>query len=352
MSLKSFSSILRNWYALHKRDLPWRNTTDPYYIWLSEIILQQTRVAQGLPYYERFVENYPTIQDLANDSEENVLRLWQGLGYYSRARNLHATAKIVANELAGAFPNNYQSILKLKGVGPYTASAIASFAFNEKVSPIDGNVIRVVSRYFGIQEDVSQQATLAKIETFALKVLPVKDHQTHNQAMMEFGALQCVPSNPNCAECPLASSCEAYALNKVAQIPFKTRKIKKRDRFFYYVVIRHGKGVYLSKRGPKDIWTNLYEFYLSEQSSTVDSGVILDEVSSLIGAESYKFRSETGLKKHVLSHQNIYPVFLEIELFKELDLSNLGLEWCDEEKVQSLPKSILINNYMDTNNFS
>ena len=219
-----FSNLLVKWYLQNKRDLPWRNTQNPYYIWLSEIMLQQTRVAQGMPSFYSFIENFPTVFDLANATEQEVLKLWQGLGYYSRARNLHKTAQIVAYELNGTFPNNYKALLKLKGVGDYTAAAIASFSFNEKVPVVDGNVFRVLSRYFAIESDISIASTKKEFQDLAFELMPNDAIATFNQAIMEFGALQCVPKNPNCSVCVMNHSCVALQKKMVNQLPVKSKK--------------------------------------------------------------------------------------------------------------------------------
>ena len=224
----NFSNSLLLWYLQNKRDLPWRNTTNPYPIWLSEIMLQQTRVAQGLPYFLAFTEAFPTILDLAKADEEQVLKLWQGLGYYSRARNMHKTAQIIAFELGGNFPNNYNDLIKLKGIGEYTAAAIASFAFNEVVPAVDGNVFRVLSRYFNIDTDIASSGAKKEFTALAKELIPNDNPALFNQAIMEFGALQCVPKNPNCESCIFNSSCAALQKKKVAELPVKSKKVKDR----------------------------------------------------------------------------------------------------------------------------
>jgi A/G-specific adenine glycosylase len=209
--MNNFSQTIISWYQINKRDLPWRDTTNPYYIWLSEIILQQTRVDQGLPYYIKFVAAFPTVEDLAKASQDEVLRLWQGLGYYSRGRNLHFTANQVVKDFGGVFPSNYDDLLKLKGVGNYTAAAIASFCWNQKKAVVDGNVYRVLARYFGIESDISLTNTQKNFQNLANELLNSKKPGLHNQAIMEFGALQCVPKQPNCMSCPLQSTCVAFS---------------------------------------------------------------------------------------------------------------------------------------------
>nr|WP_321539525.1 A/G-specific adenine glycosylase [Flavobacterium piscinae] len=222
----TFSNRLIQWYLENKRDLPWRNTTNPYPIWLSEIILQQTRVAQGLPYYERFIETFPTVFDLANASEEQVLKLWQGLGYYSRGRNLHKTAQIIAFELNGTFPTTYTELLKLKGIGSYTAATIASFSQKEVVPVVDGNVFRILARYFDVETDISSATAKKEFTALANELIDSKQPDVFNQALMEFGALQCVPKNPNCSICVFKDSCAALQKKKVDLLPIKLKKRK------------------------------------------------------------------------------------------------------------------------------
>lgn len=288
----NFTKTLIAWYLRHKRDLPWRHTTDPYYIWLSEIMLQQTRVAQGMPYYFSFTEAFPTVFDLANASEENVLKLWQGLGYYSRARNLHKTAQTVAFDLGGNFPQNYKDLLKLKGVGDYTAAAIASFSFNENVPVVDGNVFRVLSRYFDIETDIANASAKKEFAALAFELMP-KNTQGRaqqseanpaifNQAIMEFGALQCVPKNPNCSICPFNLGCLALKLKKVNLLPVKSKKVKVRRRFFNYVIFSdEDRNTVIQKRSAKDIWHNLYEFPLIETDNETDMDFIAANLQDL-----------------------------------------------------------------------
>ena len=304
-----FSDILNSWYSKYKRELPWRNTTSPYHIWLSEIILQQTRVAQGLSYYNKFVESYPKIEDLANDSEDNVLKLWQGLGYYSRARNLHATAKIISSELNGVFPATYDEIIKLKGVGAYTAAAISSFCYGEKRAVVDGNVYRVLSRYFGVDSPIDSTAGKKEFQELAQECLSVENPGEHNQAIMEFGALQCTPS-PNCETCPLNASCIAFANSMVKALPIKTKKIKVRDRYFNFIVISDNDSFYIQKRESKDIWQNLYQFPLKESEKEILSPFELKETI----VNQSVFLKVSDQFKHILSHQRIYAKFWEFNL--------------------------------------
>ncbi|HRN43741.1 MAG TPA: A/G-specific adenine glycosylase, partial [Flavobacterium sp.] len=250
----SFSNLLIKWYLQKKRDLPWRNTINPYLIWLSEIMLQQTRVAQGMPYFLSFTTAFPTVFDLAKANEEQVLKLWQGLGYYSRARNLHKTAQFVANELDGIFPDNYKDLLQLKGVGEYTAAAIASFSYNEVIPVVDGNVFRVLSRYFDIETDIAAASAKKEFAALAFELMAKDNPALFNQAIMEFGALQCVPKSPNCNICIFNESCTALQKKKVDQLPVKSKKLKVRKRYFNYLVVTDELGnTIIQKRTAKGI---------------------------------------------------------------------------------------------------
>ena len=267
----TFSNILIKWYLQNKRDMPWRNTTNPYYIWLSEIILQQTRVEQGTAYYLKFVEIFPTVYDLASAKESEVLKLWQGLGYYSRARNLHFTGNYIVNELNGQFPSTYNEILKLKGVGDYTASAIASFCFDEPTAVVDGNVYRVLSRFFDIETPINSTKGIKYFKELAQELIDVDNAATHNQSIMEFGARMCKPQNPDCEICPLNDKCLALQQNKIKSLPVKDKKIKLKKRFFnYLVLVSSDEKTILNLREGKGIWQGLYEFPLVESEKTID----------------------------------------------------------------------------------
>ena len=268
-----FTQKIINWYLVNKRDLPWRNTKDPYHIWISEIILQQTRVEQGRPYYEKYVTQYPNIVDLANAPEDAVMKLWQGLGYYSRARNMHATAKMVKELHKGIFPDTYQEILQLKGIGEYTAAAISSFSYNLPHAVVDGNVYRVLSRFFGIDTPIDSTIGKKKFQETATAILDTNNPGLHNQAMMEFGAMLCKPQNPLCAECPVNTACYALQHKCVDALPVKSKRVKPRDRHFNYLYITYQDGFFIRKRTGKDIWTDLYDFPLieSEQGINVDT---------------------------------------------------------------------------------
>ncbi|MFD1062367.1 A/G-specific adenine glycosylase [Winogradskyella litorisediminis] len=319
----NFSKIIINWYSAHKRDLPWRKTQNPYHIWLSEIILQQTQVKQGLPYYLKFVEVFPTVFDLADSDEQKVLKLWQGLGYYSRARNLHFTAKYIAEELNGNFPNTYKDIVKLKGVGDYTASAIASFAFSEVTAVVDGNVYRVLSRYFGIDTPINSTQGIKGFKALATELIDKKQPAKFNQAIMEFGAQQCKPKNPYCIICPLQEKCVAFQTNKIENLPVKLKKTKVRNRFFNYLVFLDANHKTLvEKRTKKGIWQNLYQFPLieSEKSLSIDEFETFSKSSEILNGKTFDFNlyNEADII-HKLSHQHLHTKFWIIQLEGELE---------------------------------
>lgn len=311
----SFSKKILDWYALNKRELPWRGTKNPYFIWLSEIMLQQTRVAQGTPYYLKFAKRFPTVTDLAVASEEEVLKLWQGLGYYSRARNLHATAKTVAFDLDGQFPQTYESLIKLKGVGDYTASAIASICFDEPKAVVDGNVFRVLARYFGVEKPINSTEGTKYFRELAAEVMDTKNIRDYNQGIMEFGSLQCAPKNPDCESCPLNESCVALQKNWVGRLPFKINKTKIRQRYFNYLVVLNDKNeTILRQRKGKGIWQNLWEFPLLESEGKVGIDIVQNHVTELTGLnktfELHLFNEKEII--HKLSHQHLHTHFWTI----------------------------------------
>lgn len=340
----NFTNLLIQWYLREKRDLPWRKTSNPYPIWLSEIMLQQTRVAQGLPYFLRFMEAFPTVFDLAAADEEKVLKLWQGLGYYSRARNLHKTAKHIAFDLNGKFPDNYTDLLKLKGVGEYTAAAIASIAYGEAVPVVDGNVYRVLSRYFDVETDIS--SSIAKKEFFELaaSLLPVDKASEFNQAMMEFGALQCVPKNPDCNNCVLNDGCLALQMNKVGELPVKLKKTKVVNRYFNYLIIKDANGnSVIQKRTAKGIWHNLYEFPLMEtvQESDFDATLRLIEDFSFGFKPMHIKPLHHAPIVHKLSHQHLHIRFWEVETNETIPGA------IQVEELKKFPFPIVIHNFME-----
>ncbi len=309
-----FSKILQIWYGKNRRLLPWRNTTNPYLVWLSEVILQQTRVNQGLEYYLHFAENYPTVHDLANATEEQILKSWQGLGYYSRARNLHFTAKYVSNELNGVFPNSYEELLKLKGVGEYTAAAIASFAFNKPHAVVDGNVFRILARYYNINTPINSSQGKKYFTKLANELIDSKNPGNHNQAIMEFGSLQCKPVNPDCNSCPLNNSCAALKEQTIDKLPVKEKKIKMRTRYLDYFYILDNKHTYINKRTKKGIWQNLYDFPCIEHTEETQEQDVIDSNNwqDLFGDKT-EISTISSPIKHQLSHQTIYARFWEIK---------------------------------------
>ena len=322
-----FTPLLLKWFRSNHRPLPWKGIKDPYLIWLSEIILQQTRVEQGLPYYEKFKEHYPRVQDLAAAPEDEVMKLWEGLGYYSRARNLHTTAKFITNELHAEFPNDYKSILSLKGVGPYTAAAIASFAFDLPYAVVDGNVYRVLARHFGIEKEVDSTEGKKFFAQLAQELLDKKNPADYNQAIMDFGATQCVPKSPNCSSCPLANSCYAFRQMSVQQFPRKGKKIKKRTRYFNFLVFNMGNHVFIVKRLGKDIWKNLYQFPLIESDQLISDFEELCAEKNFTEVESLSEMKSTEITnselqwvnkskpfQQVLTHQKIIAQFWEFEI--------------------------------------
>jgi A/G-specific adenine glycosylase len=337
-----FSYQIIKWYKANPRELPWRNTKDPYKIWLSEIILQQTRVAQGLPYYYAFTEAYPTVMDLALAPEEEVLRLWQGLGYYSRARNLHFCAKMIWFDLGGKFPSTYTALLILKGVGTYTAAAISSFAFDEVKAVVDGNVFRVLARFFGIDTDIASGKGKKEFEALANQLIPKEEPATFNQAMMDFGARLCVPKNPSCTECPLQNSCFAFNNGLVKELPVKVNKTKVRERDIHYFVIKCGKQWVWNKRTAGDIWEGLHDFPQELTELAKKSDAIKDPIVTF----PKKYR-------HILSHQKLNVQFSELQI-PEKNHQYLA-EWCEnegyllveEEKIDQLAKPKLIVNFLN-----
>lgn len=310
----TFGRALLSWYKKNKRDLPWRNTRDPYFIWLSEIILQQTRVEQGLNYYLRFTEKYPTVFSLAKAPQDEVLKLWQGLGYYSRARNLHAAAAMIVEQYNGKFPADFNKLRTLKGVGEYTAAAIASFAFDLKEPVVDGNVFRLLSRYFGIRTPIDSGKAKKEFRQLAFDLMQQFPPHDFNQAIMEFGSKQCKPVNPDCNSCPLQTSCYAFENNEVSNLPIKEKNQKVRKRFFNYLVIKEGNSFYLHKRIEKDIWIHLYDFPLLELTKkTSETGFFKSkEWKAWSSKHPMIIESISSEKKHLLSHQTIYARFIAL----------------------------------------
>jgi A/G-specific adenine glycosylase len=319
-NLDFISSILIEWYEVNKRNLPWRGICDPYKIWISEIILQQTRVAQGLKYYLRFIDRFPDVKSLAEAEEQEVLRYWQGLGYYSRARNLHKTAKTVMQTENGVFPQNYQAILRLKGIGEYTAAAITSFVWNMPYPVVDGNVFRFLSRFFAIDEPVDTGKGKKYFMELAKELMDSSRAGLFNQAIMEFGALQCVPASPDCPVCPLEAYCLACAKHSVAQYPVKQNKTKTKNLYLYYFHIRMDDFIYIRKRKEKGIWQNLFEFPLIESEVALNfeqlnrTALFKDWFEE---DNEYDFKEQIKNRKHLLSHRELYASFYEVSIKKE-----------------------------------
>lgn len=345
----NFTTTLTHWYSTYNRSLPWRKTKNPYYIWLSEIILQQTQIKQGLPYYKAFVANFPTVFNLANAKEEQVLKLWQGLGYYSRARNLHSAAQYIVTELKGEFPKTYKDLLKLKGVGDYTASAIASICFDEKNAVVDGNVYRVLSRYYGINTPINSTQGIKEFKTLAQTLLPNINVGDYNQAIMEFGALQCKPKNPKCNDCPLQNSCFALEKKLVEVLPVKINKTKiSKKHFNFLVLISNDKKTILEKRTTKGIWQNLYQFPLIETSKplTQEQFKVNLEIKTLLNGAKFQFSLYNDKDIiHKLSHQHLHTKFWIINIDK---LPKQGL---DISNIKTLPVPTLIENFVEEFNF-
>lgn len=347
MTDSTFSLTLIDWYNQHKRALPWRETNDPYKIWLSEIILQQTRVDQGLPYYYRFTERFPDVNSLAQAGEQEVLSLWQGLGYYSRARNLYRCACLINSKLNGLFPSNYKELLHLPGIGKYTAAAIASFAFMEKVPVVDGNVARVLSRYFGIYDDIANSKTFQKFFELSASLMSEANPDLYNQAIMEFGALQCTPRKPNCAKCPLATSCFARIEKKQAQLPVKINKVKVKKRYFRYLVMHDQESILMKKRVEKDIWQNMFDFPIIGPDNTDDIEKCMHELDHILQKKELSPVIDSEVK-HILTHQKIHAVFIRVETD---DVSALQALFPETEpfsikNTPALPKPVLIDNYL------
>jgi len=308
------STLLSEWYEVHQRVLPWRQFPDPYKVWLSEIILQQTRVEQGLPYYLSILERFPDVRSMAKAPLDDLLKRWQGLGYYSRARNMHTAAKQVVNDFGGDFPKNYETLLKLKGVGEYTAAAISSIAYSEARAVVDGNVFRVLSRLFNIDTPINSTEGKRKFSELAAELLDKEHPSRHNQAMMEFGALQCVPSKPNCETCPLSAHCLGLSAERVAELPVKSKAASKKERYFLYLVPTFEQHTWLQQRLENDIWQNLWEFPLIESAKPLSMERILEEplLKTWFG-EAYSIGNALTYK-HILTHRIIHACFLPIRI--------------------------------------
>ncbi|MEI7526835.1 MAG: A/G-specific adenine glycosylase [Mariniphaga sp.] len=344
--MSEFHKILSDWYKHNKRDLPWRSNRDPYYVWISEIILQQTRVDQGTEYFVRFIAQFPNIASLAGSSENELLKMWQGLGYYSRARNIYVAAGQIMNHFNGRFPDSHNDILKLKGVGDYTAAAIASIAFGLPHAAIDGNVYRVLSRIFGIHTPID--STQGKREFLELSTFLIDRDSpgAYNEALMEFGALQCVPRNPDCTVCPFQNQCIAFSRSEIAALPVKSIKVKVRHRFFNYLYLKHDKSIILEKREGNDIWQNMYQLPLIEslKSLTVNELAGDEKFRLMFENESIVIETVGGEILHVLSHQKLHVRFFEISTLEAPKRSG----WINiiPEALSEYPIPKLIDNFL------
>ncbi len=344
-----FRQGLLAWAETVRRPLPWKGTQDPYRIWLSEILLQQTRAMQGLPYYLRFVERFPNVQTLANADEDEVMKLWEGLGYYARARNLMKTAQIVAFEKQGQFPDSYEGLLQLPGVGAYTAAAIASFAYNAPYAVLDGNVFRVLSRFFGLAQPIDTPQGRRVFEQLAHQALDTAQPARYNQAIMDFGALCCTPKSPQCSNCPLRPHCRAFSEQIQGQLPVKSRSLVKRERYFHYLVMEYEGRVYIRKRTDKDIWANLYDFPLIEMPALAGG---LSDVQQhplwqeWLGMVSHEVRAISMPLRQMLTHQRIVAVFVEIALQKEIALLAPAYTLVERQSLTNFAFPKLIGEYL------
>ncbi|NVK52878.1 MAG: A/G-specific adenine glycosylase [Flavobacteriaceae bacterium] len=338
-----FSNQLIYWYLQNDRDLLWRKTKNPYHIWLSEIILQQTRVNQGLSYYVSFVKAFPTVVDLANASESKVLKLWQGLGYYSRARNLHYSAKYIVNELNGVFPTTYEEIKKLKGVGDYTASAIASICFNEPHAVVDGNVYRVLARYFGVSTPINSTKGIKEFKELAQTLIDASQPGTFNQAIMDFGALHCKPQQPLCKSCPFNTSCVALKNQSIKELPVKEKKTKIKQRYFNFLVVLNAEHetVFTERKG-KGIWQGLYQFPLVETQKSITKEELMSnsELEKWISTIDEIFLFNEKEIVHKLSHQHLYTKFW---ILKANNIKSPTISW---SMLKKYPVPILIANFL------
>ena len=342
----NWTKNLLNWYKENKRTFLWRTTKDPYKIWLSEIILQQTRTVQGSPYYEKFIAAFPTVSELAHAREEEVLKLWQGLGYYSRARNLHATAKFIYKEHKGFFPTNFDGLLSLKGVGDYTASAIASICYNQPHAVVDGNVYRFLSRFFGIDTPINSSGAHRIFKQKAQMLMDRTQPGAFNQAMMDFGSLQCTPKQPKCLSCPFVSKCNAFNQNKVGVLPVKRGKVKVTERYLNYIILNDPKGnTLMEQRLGKGIWQNLFQFPLVETSEKGSNSILIlekfqENYLSIADLKEVKLWNKTPVV-HKLSHQKLHIQFWTGN-YPKLLKNGLGIK-----EIKKLPVPIVLQNFIE-----
>lgn len=343
----NFTSELLFWHKSNTRELPWKLNKDPYSIWLSEIILQQTRVEQGTPYYLKFIKAFPKVEDLANADIDTIMSLWEGLGYYSRARNLHHTAQYISDELAGVFPRLYEDIIKLKGIGPYTAAAISSFAYDEVYAVVDGNVIRLISRYFGITDFVDDTIIKKQINGLAQQCISKQYPAEYNQAIMDYGSTVCKPKSPNCIDCVLQEQCIAYQFGNITSIPAKAKKIKKRNRFFHFFIISNNNSILLEKRINKDIWQELYQFPMIENENDVElSPEIINNFLKILSIPKFiiSFKDDIWYKQ-TLTHQNIRAKFYHIHLNEAVIEKSHPYYLVDTKNLENFAFPKIINAY-------
>ncbi len=346
---KEFSRLLLQWNNQeNKRQMPWKGETDPYKIWLSEIILQQTRVEQGLGYYHRFIETFPSIHQLAKAADTKIFKLWEGLGYYTRCRNLIVTARYISKELKGKFPETHDEIIALKGIGPYTAAAISSFAFKLPHAVIDGNVFRVLARVFGIEKPIDSTEGKEYFTQLANEILDKKQPGIYNQAIMDFGAVVCKPTSPQCTGCVFNKACFAFLHNKINELPVKGKKISIRKRWFYYLVIEHENKIAVQQRTEKDIWQQLYEFHLLETTKVETINRLLEqaEKSGWLLNNNYEVINVSPHFKQQLSHQLVAGQFIKIKL-KKMPNWNEKIIWVTTREMKKLPFPKFINQYLD-----
>jgi len=352
MNTNFFSQKILSWYNINKRDLPWRNTNNPYFIWISEVILQQTRVEQGKQYYLKFINTFPDITSLAKANEDKILKLWQGLGYYSRARNLHRGAKQIIEEHKGVFPDKYNELLNIYGIGPYTAAAITSIAFNNAVAAIDGNVYRVLSRVFEVNDPIDSRAGKKTFENLANKLIDKKQPGNYNQALMELGALICKPRNPDCKNCPLLNNCLAYKNNRISLLPVKSKKILIRHRYFYYLIINFDEWIYVKQRTENDIWKQLYDFPLieSDREQPINSIIQNTDWINIFGKIHTTLYYVSEIIKHQLTHQKIYVRFIHLTIKNEKKLPANFIK-INKRDIFGLAVPKIIENYLMNGSF-
>ena len=342
-----FTRELLDWFSENARELPWKKNKDPYTIWLSEIILQQTRVEQGTPYFLKFIKAYPTVKDMALAEQDEILSLWEGLGYYSRARNMHYTAQYIYRVHDGIFPTKYDDILRLKGIGPYTAAAICSFAYDEARPVVDGNVIRVLSRYFGINDFVDETSTKKQIQLLAEQCIDKNHPSSYNQAIMDFGSLVCTPKNTACKQCVMSVHCLAYQFDQVQEIPKKSKKIKKRHRYFHFFVISDGKSIVLEKRAKKDIWLALYQYPLIEleKDQKIEESHVKKMLNPL-GITSYdRVWTDDLVYKQTLTHQYIHARFYHIHVNESIKSNSIPYYLVDFKNLRNFAFPRVVNDY-------